>query len=605
MSQLLSAFLLGLVSACSLPLGALTARFYKPGDRTIAFLMSFGGGALLAALTIDLAGPALEKGHFYPLACGCIIGGLLFVILNQVVNNHGGFLRKASTTIFYLRGQRRRRHKQFIERMGRLDILHCLSAHDLQELADAATSQEFEAGMTLFRSGDPARYLYVVEEGAVELLDGEADTQSKVLQRNDAFGHMALLTGSPHATSAIAREDSIILMVPREALAHVLRSSAELRNALAEFLHSQHVRQYLSDVQQMPAERASESIHSAVVEVHSHGELPPTAELGGSEQFSHIVNKIHRVDFFAGLPSNEVHEIASRVYRKQYDRGYTFFYRGEQADRMFIIESGEVGLLDADDTHRSAIRLKEQEAFGAMSFITGTRHAMTAVAASDTSVWVLLRVDFDQLLNQCAGLARAIQQFLQRTDIETYLHNKHDFDPDMAASWVNRAVRSMDLGKLIPHASTLRATLGPQHAAPLAIWLGILLDGIPESLVIGASTLHHNVSLSLIAGLFLSNYPEALSSSVGMRQQGIGFSRILWMWTALMLITGIGAALGNLFFREAPDVVFSFVQGIAVGAMLTMIAETMLPEAYFKGGSVVGFSTLLGFLAAIFFKSIG
>jgi zinc transporter ZupT len=117
--------------------------------------------------------------------------------------------------------------------------------------------------------------------------------------------------------------------------------------------------------------------------------------------------------------------------------------------------------------------------------------------------------------------------------------------------------------------------------------------------------LHHGVSLSLIAGLFLSNYPEALSSSVGMRQQGISYPRILSMWTSLMLITGMGAALGTLCFREAPEVLYSFVQGIAAGAMLTMIAETMLPEAYFKGGSVVGFSTLLGFLAAIFFKSIG
>jgi len=38
--------------------------------------------------------------------------------------------------------------------------------------------------------------------------------------------------------------------------------------------------------------------------------------------------------------------------------------------------------------------------------------------------------------------------------------------------------------------------------------------------------------------------------------------------------------------------------------MLTMIAETMMPEAYFKGGSVVGLSTLLGFLVAIFFTTL-
>jgi zinc transporter ZupT len=142
------------------------------------------------------------------------------------------------------------------------------------------------------------------------------------------------------------------------------------------------------------------------------------------------------------------------------------------------------------------------------------------------------------------------------------------------------------------------------HGAPLAVWLGILLDGIPESLVIGSSLLHQSFSVSLIAGLFLSNFPEALGSSVGMRQQSYSPTRILLMWTSLMLFTGVGAYLGAVFFREIPGSVLALTEGVAAGAMLTMIAETMLPEAYHKGGAVTGVSTLLGFLAAIFFKTL-
>ena len=71
-----------------------------------------------------------------------------------------------------------------------------------------------------------------------------------------------------------------------------------------------------------------------------------------------------------------------------------------------------------------------------------------------------------------------------------------------------------------------------------------------------------------------------------------------------MVITGIGAVLGSIFFAGAEPSMFALVQGIAAGAMLTMIAQTMLPEAYLKGGSIIGFSTLLGFLAAIFFKTL-
>jgi zinc transporter ZupT len=143
------------------------------------------------------------------------------------------------------------------------------------------------------------------------------------------------------------------------------------------------------------------------------------------------------------------------------------------------------------------------------------------------------------------------------------------------------------------------------HGAALAIWLGILLDGIPESFVIGAGLVERGVSLSLIAGLFLSNYPEALSSSAGMREQGFSRPRILFMWSSLMLITGLGAALGNVLLTGTGHATLSLVEGVAAGAMLTMIAQTMLPEAYFRGGNVVEFATLLGFLAAIYFDTLG
>ena len=604
MSSLWSAFLIGIVSACSLPLGALTSRFWTPSDRTIAFLMSFGAGALLAALTLDLAGAALDRGHFYPLAAGCVTGGALFVVLNQVVNNHGGFLRKASTTVIHLRQQRRQRQQRYIEKMGRLDVLRHLPTEELQALADAAITRNVAAGMSLFHRLDPARYLYVLEEGKVELLDIGPSKSTRTFARNETFGHMALLTGLLHATTAVAREDSKVLVLSRSALSKVLDSSDQLQESIVSFLESNDIARYLVDVHGMPPEQVGQWVGEAISHVSDDGELPPEAVVAEDARFSELVDHVGRADFFADLPQAEIHEIASRVFLKHNERGHTYFYRSEPADRMYVVDAGEVALIDEDDAQRSTTRVQVRDAFGAMSFITGTRHAVTAVAQDKTSTWVLSRLDFDQLLDRCPCLAHAVQEFLRRNDVESYLKDKHRLKPNMVASWVRRAVRNMDLGKLIPPAGHSTGMIGPQHGAPMAIWLGILLDGIPESLVIGSSMLHQGVSLSLIAGLFLSNYPEALSSSVGMREQGMAFSRVLWMWTSLMLITGLGAAIGNSFFREAPDLLFSLVEGVAVGAMLTMIAETMLPEAYYKGGSVVGFSTLLGFLAALFFKTV-
>lgn len=139
--------------------------------------------------------------------------------------------------------------------------------------------------------------------------------------------------------------------------------------------------------------------------------------------------------------------------------------------------------------------------------------------------------------------------------------------------------------------------------ASLAIWLGIMLDGIPESIVIGSSLLlHSTMSLSLLAGLFISNFPEALSSSVGMKKQKMSGLKIIMMWSSIMLVTGIGAFMGNIFFENVSPVVYSLVDGMAAGAMLTMIAQTILHEAYHHARNFSGPATLLGFLLAFAVK---
>jgi zinc transporter ZupT len=141
--------------------------------------------------------------------------------------------------------------------------------------------------------------------------------------------------------------------------------------------------------------------------------------------------------------------------------------------------------------------------------------------------------------------------------------------------------------------------------AAVAMFLGMSLDGIPESLVIGANVLETGtISLSLLTGLILANLPEALSSAAGMKDQGMKVARILAMWGTLMLLTGVGAGIGALVLEEAPDALFALIEGVAAGAMLTMVAETMLPEAFHKGGGVVGLSTLAGFLLAIYFNTL-
>ncbi len=420
----IQSFTFGIISAISLPLGAITILLWKPGEKTIAALMAFGGGALLAALTIDLVGNALDHGHFYPLALGCIAGGILFVILDFAVNSKGGFLRKSSTTYDYLKKMKTKEVRELFERLSVIALFQNLPPEQVSRLIPFISRVSYPGGTMIMEQNAPGESLLLIDNGEVDIVDSKRNTIIDVLKAGDVVGEMALVTGEKRSASVIAR--------------------------------------------------------------------------------------------------------------------------------------------------------------------------------NDVDGWLLERNDFERVLRDAPVLAKAFHEIVEKR-IEL-LKNANALDESTAAGWRSKASNALDSWITGPTEEEIKKASEEHHGAPLAIWMGILLDGIPESFVIGASTIHASISFSLVAGLFLSNYPEALSSSMGMRRQGTGNAKIVMMWGSLTLITGIGAFFGHLFFQSAPGWLFAGTEGCAAGAMLTMIAQTMLPEAYRKGGWITGLATLSGFLAAIFFK---
>ena len=138
-----------------------------------------------------------------------------------------------------------------------------------------------------------------------------------------------------------------------------------------------------------------------------------------------------------------------------------------------------------------------------------------------------------------------------------------------------------------------------EGGSSLSIVLGSVLDGIPESMVIGLTIFEGGaVGAAYLAAVFISNLPESISSTAGLVTSGWKKSRILWMWIAIALISGLASLAGyGLFQNSSPDTV-AFVLAFAGGAILTMLAETMMPEAYEHGGKFVGVVTTLGFAVA-------
>ncbi|MGK7931218.1 MAG: cyclic nucleotide-binding domain-containing protein [Microcystaceae cyanobacterium] len=601
----LKALIAGIVSACSMPLGSLTALVWTPRQRVLAFLMAFGGGALLAALVIDLVGSAREKGHLLELVIGSIIGSLFFTVINQIVNNSGGFLRKPSTTLSHLSQQERRRFTESSTRLKRIGLFQGLSHSIRQKIAQILLIGQYSKGNVLYRQGDPSESLYLIKAGKVDLFNPQDQSLFMTLEKNESFGQFAFFTGSPHQTVAVVKEDCQLEILPRPDFEDLLEISPELVERTEQTIQQEEIKDYLQERHGLSVTQVKDWVKRSLITLKEQRTLEPAVKIVQKrEEFLQLSRKIRRFPVFGYLPQEDLEDIADRLLYRQQEDGYAFFQPNDFSDRLYIIDKGEIEILYPSQLQKPPIVLTAYDTFGELSFVTGASHTVTAIAKTDVGVWILRKQDFEEMLQQSPRLEEGVRQFLAKPKLKEYLETRQQFEATKAAQWVQTALNSMNAGKLIPSVTRMTSMMSEHKDAPMAIWLGLLMDGIPEALTIGAHIITHPVSPSLLAGLFISNYPEALSSSEGMRQQGFPIPRILIMWTSIMVITGVLAAIGSIVFAGVPESVISLLESIAAGAMLTVISETMLPEAYAKGGAIVGLSTLLGFLAIIVIKSI-
>ena len=138
-----------------------------------------------------------------------------------------------------------------------------------------------------------------------------------------------------------------------------------------------------------------------------------------------------------------------------------------------------------------------------------------------------------------------------------------------------------------------------QAGSGAAIAIGALLDGVPESVVLGLGLLGGgSVSLSMLAAVFISNVPEGLSSAAGMKRAGRSAGYVFGVWGGIALASGLAALLGYVLLGGAPPEVEAMITAVAAGAILTMIADTMIPEAFENTHAWTGLITTVGFLTA-------
>ena len=130
-----------------------------------------------------------------------------------------------------------------------------------------------------------------------------------------------------------------------------------------------------------------------------------------------------------------------------------------------------------------------------------------------------------------------------------------------------------------------------------AIVLGALLDGIPESMALGVALISKNgIGLLMLVAIFLSNLPESISSINDLQKEGLFKKQIYLSWSIVSICVTLNIILSFLFLEKLDLNTLGIIESFALGAILAMFADSMMPEAYEEGGYLIGILTVLGFL---------
>jgi CRP-like cAMP-binding protein len=309
------------------------------------------------------------------------------------------------------------------------------------------------------------------------------------------------------------------------------------------------------------------------------------------------LEELSKVDILRSLPPEEAQALVPYVTYRTVPAGEIVFDQGDPGDALYIIEEGRVAVMRTERGRTTTLaHLGKGETFGEMALLTERTRTASVVTVEPVSLWKIHREDFERLISQSPPLKQAVIQLMETRDARTEALMK-------AEEWRDRAFQTLDPESLQPTAQDIQEVMRQARqkgAAGFAIWLGSALDGVGESVVIGATTVASAVSVPLLGGVFLANLPESMSSAATLRRQGTPAAVIFWMWTSLVLLAGFCAAAGYVILVGANPERFSFFEGLAAGAILSMIAQTMLPEAFEDGGGpAVAMLTVAGFLAGV------
>ncbi len=308
------------------------------------------------------------------------------------------------------------------------------------------------------------------------------------------------------------------------------------------------------------------------------------------------IQLLSRCDLLRHLPPEDIEEILPCVRNRSLSPGKVLFHAGDQGDALYIVAKGKVEVKEEGDATKAGRVLAELgpgQAFGEMALLSGGTRTATVRAVDEAELLAIEKQDFDDLIARDRQLAEAVEQLSHQRAIKNLSAGRAN--PD---KWAKVASSSLDH---LTRKESDKIFAEAADGAGLAIVFGNILNTIPGCLVIGSKFVSfENLSLTLLIGMFLGGIPEAAASAAMLRKAKYRPSTIFLLWSTV-LIAGIAAAVvGKVFLGGSESLISVFIQAIAGGAVLALIAHAMIPEAIEDAGSLIVLPTVAGFLFAFY-----
>ena len=316
-----------------------------------------------------------------------------------------------------------------------------------------------------------------------------------------------------------------------------------------------------------------------------------------TKKSDNILDNIGKIEAIEHIPSTEKEFLAQHLKVISIEAETVICEEGDIGDFFYLIVRGQ-----AEVTRHGQLitTLKEGDIFGEMSLLTGEPRSATVSAKTSMQLYKLDKDNFSQTLRTSPHLAWALSRNLARR-LKSETDSRVVAEKNLA-HWRQQLLEQVEADKLLTdNPITLQNLV--QSSAPLAILVGTLLDNIPESVVIGINASSSQFRWSFLIAVFISNFPEALSSAAGMKQAGTKVQNILLLWFGIVILSGFFALSGTYIHQIVSESLIAFIEAFAGGAILAMLASTMMPEAYELGGSSIAYSTIIGFLLSFLITS--